>query len=111
MADQQPHPFLVTQDPNALQNELLPILTQDWPAACVEAAKAAEAAPPKPPDATALVSGMQLPLLRNDEVVQCPSCKRMLLREAMEKHKARRGPCNAHICIRAHHEKVWNHRM
>ena len=54
-------------------------------------AKAAEDAPKRPPDANALVSGMQLPLLRHDEVVQCSICKRMLLREALDKHKAR-GP-------------------
>jgi hypothetical protein len=82
-----PHPFLMTQNPSALSDSLLPILTKDWPAACVEMAKAAEAAPPRQPDANSLVSGMQLPLLRHDEVVQCSNCKRMLLREALEKHK------------------------
>ena len=90
-AEAEAHPFLATQDPNALSNSLLPILTKDWPAACLDMAKAAEDAPKRPPDANALVSGMQLPLLRHDEVVQCSICKRMLLREALDKHKAR-GP-------------------
>ena len=91
-AEPDAHPFLHTQDPSALSESLLPVLTQAWPAACLDMARAAETVPPRPPDANAQMSGVCLPLLRHDEVVQCPSCKRMLLREAMEKHKARAPP-------------------
>lgn len=90
-AERAAHPYLSsTQDPEALTGLLLPVLTKPWPAACLAAAKAAEAAPPRSLDASA--SGQTLPLLRQDEVVdslvQCPSCKRMLLRDAFQKHKA-----------------------
>jgi hypothetical protein len=81
--DAVPALLTATDDPNAL----LPVLSQPWSTKCMEQAKAAESARPQPERADAAMSGVQLPLLRQEDVVQCSSCKRMLLRAAMDKHK------------------------
>ena len=76
------------QDEQSLSDKLLPLLTKPWSAAATEMAKKAESAPARPSNVDALMSGVELPLLRQEDVVQCELCKRMLLREAMEKHMA-----------------------
>ena len=83
------HPFLASlQDPCALSDTFLPLLTGTWPANCLNMAKAAEeAALFQIPDAAAVESAVQLPLLQHQDIVQCASCKRMLLREALERHR------------------------
>ena len=80
------HPFLTcTQDPCALSDTLLPVLTETWPVNCLDMAKAAAAPPVVILDAA--LSGTQLPLLQHEDVVQCSSCKRMLLHEAHGRHQ------------------------
>ena len=69
-------------------SSLLPVLSPPWPASCDGLAKAAEASRPQPSRADAELAGMPLPLLQQEEVVQCPSCKRIILRAIFDKHKA-----------------------
>ena len=77
------------QDPSALSDVLLPVLTQPWSARSLELARKAENAPAQNAHAEKLMSGVQLPLMDEMDVIQCDNCKRMLLRESMDKHKVR----------------------
>ena len=75
------------QDASALSDVLLPVLTQPWSARSLEMARKAENAPAQNAQADTLMSGVQLPLHSDMDVIQCDNCKRMLLRESMDKHK------------------------
>ena len=76
-------PFLLTQDPNALVDKLLPTLQAPWLPEC-------EAALTSTPEGnysgTTIMSGAKLPLLEAPQVTQCPGCKRVVLKDILETH-------------------------
>lgn len=75
-------PFLITQNPDALADKLLPTLQEPWPAGTEEAlARRAKNT------AQTIMNGTQLPLLQSPQVVQCPTCHRVLLRDVFEAHQ------------------------
>ena len=81
-------PFLLTQDPDALADTLLPVLTKPWPAACEALVRKAGAGPMGPDLDHGLMGGTQLPLLSAPQLVQCAQCFRMVLRDVFEAHRS-----------------------
>ncbi|KAL1504623.1 hypothetical protein AB1Y20_008406 [Prymnesium parvum] len=86
-------PLLQTTDLSALTNKLLPILSKPWPEACEKALLSeSEKASIFGSRATLSMRSPFLPLLQQEQLVSCQNCRRIILVDCFEEHKAM---CNA----------------